>query len=574
MKITRQGLRYIADSKYSEKDVLKNGGFKWDAILKHWYTTDSRIAEKFASYCDDDIRDAIKKLRDEKEKVIESSLATSADIEIPAPENLKYLPFQKAGIKYMCERKNTLLADSMGLGKTIEIIGYMNINPDVKKVLIICPASLRLNWLKELNKWLINKNLTMSVIKGGVNYTDADIVIINYDVVDDHYETISKIEWDLLVCDEAHYMKNYKAKRTQHIVGYYNSKNPEKSIAPINAKRNIFATGTPILNRPIELWTLAHFLDRKMFSSVIYFKKRYCGSEQTRYGTTSNGATNTKELQEKLRSTIMIRRLKEDVLKELPPKTRQVIEIPANGCASLIKKEQDMYSKHQEVIETLRVAVELAKASDDINDYIEAVNALKSASSVAFTEMAKIRHEIGIAKIPYVIEHIHNALESSNKIVVFGWHNDTISAIENQFKDICVKIVGDTTLEKREEAVTKFQTDDNVKLFIGNIKAAGVGITLTASSHVIFAEAEWVPSNLTQAEDRTHRIGQTENVLIQHLVLEGSLDSYMVQTVVEKQAIIDKILDNYEIEDYVLPEKASEKPATGTATKSDIEKES
>ena len=238
----------------------------------------------------------------------------------------------------------------------------------------------------------------------------------------------------------------------------------------------------------------------------------------------------------------MIRRLKKEVLKELPPKYRQVIEIPPNGNSAIVARERARMAEIEARLEDLKVAVELAKISDDPKAYADAVKNLRSAVMVSFDEMSRVRHETALAKVPDVVTFLKDAV-SNHKVVVFAHHRDVIEQIKDAFGDAAVILYGGMSEKVKNENIDKFQNDDNVKLFVGSIKAAGVAITLTAASHVVFAELDWVPGNMTQAEDRCHRIGQTDNVLVQHLVLEGSLDAHMAYKLVEKQEVIDKALD-------------------------------
>ena len=282
------------------------------------------------------------------------------------------------------------------------------------------------------------------------------------------------------------------------------------------------------------------------------------------------GSANLHELQTKLRGCIMIRRLKADVLTELPAKRRAVIELSQNGAAKAVKAEQEGWAEYQDLLEDLRTRVELAKASDKAEDYEAAVEKLKKAASAAFTEMAKLRHATAVAKIPYVIGHINDSIEGGKKVIVFAWHKDVINALEVEFGERAVSVTGDTPMARRQDAVDRFQTDPECWVFLGNIQAAGVGLTLTASSHVIFAELDWVPGNVTQAEDRAHRIGQKEMVLVQHLVLEGSLDAKMARTIVQKQIVIDQALDKEREEIPVTPTDAREHGATENTSRDKI----
>ena len=439
---------------------------------------------------------------------------------LPAPDGLEYLGYQRAGISacidYLDRSAGALIADEMGLGKTIQAIGVVNASPDIQRVLVVCPASLKLNWRNELGKWLTRK-LSVSVFP-----KEADITIIHYDIVSKLSE---QSQYDLLILDEAHYVKNPKAARTKHVQA-------------LRARcQNVLAlTGTPILNKPIEIWPILQMVAPEQWdpagvvkgkslaagcgAGFFRFAKRYCNAHQEYHGRTSHwefgGHSNLEELQERLRTTCMVRRLKADVLKELPAKRRQVVSI-GNGC-------------HDE-----------ADYGDLGDDY---ETAHKRVMSIAFEDISRVRHEQALRKLPAAIEHIRGCLESSDKIVVFAHHHDVIAQLAAEFADMgCVTLTGESPIAARQEAVERFQTSADCRIFIGSIGAAGVGITLTAASHVIFVELDWVPANLSQAEDRCHRIGQTESVLVQHLVLDGSIDAKMCKLIVEKQNVADMALD-------------------------------
>lgn len=473
----------------------------------------------------------------EGEKNIVKSRASDAKIEIPSPEGLDYYPFQKAGIQYGLDKQAVLIADEMGTGKTIQTVGIINSDKSLKKILIICPATLKINWKKEIERWL-TRDLSITIVNGSKQVDPANITILNYDILTKHHDFIHKTKWDLLVVDEAHYLKNHRAKRTMEVVG-------ENGQNSIEARRKVFLTGTPLLNRPIEGWTIFSYLSPDTFRSFWKYANRYCNAQNNGFGWDFSGASNLEELQTVLRGHFMIRRLKKDVLKELPPKIRQVITLPTNGCASIVKQEGETATKYQDKLEEIRMRAELAKINEDEAGYREAIEELSLESLSMFEEMAKIRHELALAKVPNVCKHIENVLEETNKVVIFAHHRDVVEKLSENFKDISVKVFGGMSSKQKDEAVTRFQTDDNIRVFIGNIKSAGVGLTLTASSHVIFAELDWVPANITQAEDRCHRISQTESVLVQHLVVDGSLDVQMAQAIVDKQAIIEKALDTF-----------------------------
>jgi len=464
--------------------------------------------------------------------VAEASRATDAAIDLPRPAGLNYLPYQKAGVAYgldcWAHKRGVLIGDEMGLGKTIQAIGLINCTPSIKSVIIVCPNTLKLNWARELKKWLV-RPMSVEVQYSNKPFSRADIVIVNYDVVHKFLTDLSNRDWDLRICDESQYIKNPKARRT-------------KSTLAIRAARKAALTGTPIENRPIELWPVLNDLDPSAWPKGGFFQyaRRYCAAKQNGFGWDFSGHSNEAELQHRLRSSIMIRRLKKDVLKELPAKQRQVIELDTAGCQELLELEESMVSEREAALVELRARVELARAGESREDYAEAVHALRSGQGAAFEDMAELRHKVAEAKLPQCLAFIEDAMESG-KVIVFAHHLDIVAGVVAKFPQAAV-ITGNTPAPKRMEQVDRFQNDPECNIFVGNL-AAAEGLTLTAGSHVIFVEMQWVPGKHAQMEDRAHRIGQKDSVLCSYLVLEGSLDAHMSRTIVEKLNVIDACLD-------------------------------
>ena len=556
MQITKKGTQFIADSTFQEKDILKAARWRWNPDIKKWWTDDVAKAAKLVEFADEDTKDELEAIAKERIEKLNASSAKDAKISVPAPKGLEYMPFQRAGIAFGMGRDNVLIGDEMGLGKTIQAIGLINAS-EAKRVLIVCPASLRLNWKNELENWL-TADLSIGIAQGK-KYPTADVTIINYDIIHTHADALRAQEWDVMIADEIHYCKNEKARRTQFTLGYTKSEKKNGNwedvvkVAPIPAKKRVFLTGTPIANRPIELWPIVNALG--VFDNFWGYAKRYCNAHKNQWGWDFTGSSNLSELQEMLRTEVMVRRLKKDVLTDLPAKIRQVIEIPANGASAFVTAEREAWDEWEDKITDLRAAVELAKASDDPADYEQAINALREGLQVAFGEMSKMRHETAVAKIPHIVNHLEEVLQEKDKVVVMAHHHSVIDGLSEELSDAEIKhvtLTGKDSLTARQAAVDAFQEDAEVKVFIGSIQAAGVGITLTAASHVIFAELDWVPANLSQAEDRCHRIGQTDSVLVQHLVLEGSMDANMAKKIVEKQHVIDTALDK-DIPEFKIP---------------------
>lgn len=551
------------------KDTPKAAGFWWHGPARDcqrglercgacaagvewaWWTPYPDKATALIEYADA----ATRALLSPRAESIQASRATdNTEVEIPAPDGLAYLPFQKAGIAFAMKRRSTLFGDEMGLGKTIQALGCVNTDPSVKNVLVVCRASLRLNWMREAQRWLVRPfSFCLPAKSDETIPPTASFVIVNHDkLVGAKGEALRgqlmARDWDCLIIDEAHDLKNPKAKRSQVCLGKEAKKKQNEPAEPglvSKAKRVLILTGTPLVNKPVELWGLVHACAPEEFPNFWGFAKRYCNATQGRFGWDLSGASNLQELQNRMRSTFMVRRLKKDVLTELPPKRRQVIDLALNGAAAAVQAENEAWEEQEEEVEAAKAEVELAEASGDAEEYKEAVARLHDRVRVAFTEISLKRHATALAKAPAVLDHVLGIMEEgAEKVIIFAHHKDVIAKIEEGLAEYGVrKIVGDTPMEERQANVDSFQTDPAVRCIIGSIGAMGVGLTLTASSTVIFAELDWVPGNVTQAEDRAHRIGQTMPVLVQHLVLDGSLDSRMAKVLVAKQEIADRALD-------------------------------
>lgn len=472
------------------------------------------------------------------------SRATDADINVPAPDGLSYLGYQRAGIAFGFERPAVLIGDEMGLGKTIQAIGILNACPDFKRILVICPASLKINWHRELTKWLVRKR-PIFIADSKVCPSLADgIVVINYDILRKHESLLRETEWDVLIADEAHYLKNPKAQRTKAVFGERATEKEKRNggadVPGITAKKRILLTGTPIANRPVELFPLISYLDPITWSNFFKFALRYCAAQQNGHGWDFSGSSHLDELQDRLRSTIMVRRLKKDVLTELPPKRRQVIEFPATGdLAAIVRQEEDQ----AEEMEAMEAAVELAAASSNPEDYENAVTNLKKGVKACFEGLSTLRLETGRAIIPLALEHLREIVEETGKVVIFGHHKEVLAAVKAEFGDAAVMIVGDTPMAERQANADRFQKDPTCTCIIGSFGAMGVGWTLTAATNLVTVEQDWVPGNVSQAEDRIHRIGQRGSVLIQHLVIEGSIGATIMKRMIAKQDVIDRALD-------------------------------
>ena len=514
---------YWLKAGFTDRHKIQKAGFNWNRPKGLWFTTDPMIAFAFVdSAVDEETR---KRLTDQMETMnacIGQSRAGKTTRDFKAPKGLKYFEFQKAGIAYALERDSTLIADQMGLGKTIQVIGVMN-ETRPKRTLIICPATAKINWQRELEKWLANFTLT-GVVYGKNPWPNHPITIINYDILARFHAQLHKPVWDLVVVDESHYLKNPDTIRTLEVFGRKSKKRPRP---PIRAKRKLLLTGTPIVNRPVELFPSLNYLDPATWSSFWRYAMRYCGAFNDGYGWDFSGSSNLEELMMKLRSTIMVRRLKKDVLQDLPDKIRQVVELPADGRKTVLRVEKAKMKEYKKQVKDLSLP----------------------GNPMVFDSISAVRHETALAKVPAVVDYLKETIALGEKVVCFAWHRDVIDRICEAFdkENIGnVKVYGATRPNVRQHHIDRFQRSEDIRLFVGNIMTAGTAITLTAASKVIFAELDWVPGNITQAEDRCHRIGQKDTVNAIHLVLEGSIDAYMANILVRKQEVIDRALDGKE----------------------------
>lgn len=506
MKLLKVDNWYVWQGGYETKDIPKAAKFRWNADKKRWETNILEYALNLREYAEEPLRSELEGYL----KRYEDSAATDADVNIPAPDGLSYFGYQRAGIAYAMNNPNVLIGDEMGLGKTIQAIGVINAVPTINKIMIVCPASLKLNWKRELSRWLVRDLEVKVITSSNKSKVDADILIVNYDILT-RLSWLHTLNCDLLIADECHYLKNPKAQRTMIFTTIRE-----------HAERLILLTGTPILNRPVEMWNLLRLL--KFDMKEWYYYTRYCGASKEN-GWDKSGATNMEELQVKLRREVMIRREKAQVLADLPPKTRQIIYLDPENYLDVLDAEQKFLSM------------------DEVSNYTvyeDGVLALHEPSTRHISEMAKLRHATAMAKVGEVIAHAKTVLESTDKVVIFAHHQDVIAALYEAFQNEAVALVGGMSAALKDNAVYAFQNDPRIRVFIGSIQAAGVGLTLTAASTVIFAELDWVPANLTQAEDRCHRIGQFGNVLVYHVVVDGSMDAMLAKRIVAKQDIIDR----------------------------------
>lgn len=458
---------------------------------------------------------------------LKASFKSETEFNPPCPEDCTFRPFQKAGIEYMVTSPfpSFLLSDPPGLGKTIQAIGYANYKR-YKKFFIICPRTLVENWEKELRKWhLLGKDLKIKIIE---NKTDTPK---GYDVYITSYELSTKPEiknlfieekTSLLIVDECHFLRNPATKRTKAILG--------KDGYHTLVKSSIFISGTGVVNgRPIEIYPtiMAACPQAINYQSRTEFWKKYCGGQVNPHTGSPDysGASNIDELGQRLRAYCMVRRDKAKVLKDLPALTVDILRLPEDSNPEAIKN----------IVERLEEFSHAFK-----KDVVK-----KARNDFAFDELSRARRELGELKAPIAAELIKTYLDSGEeKVVVFAHHKEVLKTIAEILKEYGVVVLtGDTKPKDRMNIVVDFQTNPNVRVFLGSLTAAGVGITLTAASLCFIVEGSWVPGDNKQAVDRLHRIGQLNSVRAFFLTFKNSLDEYMLKRHIEKEKTNRGILD-------------------------------
>lgn len=451
-------------------------------------------------------------------KKITSTPELNSSLEIPGLQK-ELFPFQKEGVSFIESRGGkVLIGDEMGLGKTAQALAWLQLHPELRPVVIIVPASLKLNWLKEISIWMQSEQT--HIISGQKAYPlpHKSIFIINYDILPAWVEEFKKADISTIILDESHYIKNSTAKRSKAVIKLCK-----------NIKHVIALSGTPIINRPIEFYNTIKIIEPGLFPSRWKFAHEFCGARHNGFGWDFNGATKTTELHNLLTSTIMIRRKKEDVLKDLPPKIRSVVPLEIENYEEYKFAESDIISWIRE------------------NEGKEKAEKAKQAEVlVAFEKLKQLAIN---GKIKQCIKWIENFLESDQKLVVFATHKKTINLLMDHFNKIAVKLDGSTPADQRQIVVEQFQNDEKIRLFVGNIKAAGIGITLTAASNVCFLELPWTPGEAEQAEDRCHRIGQkASSINIYYLIANGTIEEDIAEIISKKQKVLTAILDGEEVD--------------------------
>lgn len=428
----------------------------------------------------------------------------------------------------------TLIADEQGLGKTCSATAFCNFWK-LSKVLIICPKSLMINWEREWASWTVHTDLVVEKVVSGKPYPkNADVVIINYDICSTFTQEIKKHTWDVVILDEAHYIQNRQTARARFVLGGTRA----SGHGPLAYKKMLLLTGTPC-DRPINLWVFCRLADPEGLGRNYHsFGKRYCNAHETKWSKFDvSGASNLDELNILLKR-FMIRHVKEQVCEQLPAKQKILLPVTSGKLT-----EETLI--HREIQQFKRVNPEEYLDPDDTNfkDMISRLDKNTVADVIqSLADLAKTRQAIAELKLPSVYEFADGILEQGRKVIIFGYHRAIVKALAEHYGEKCVHIIGGMETEERQSAVDRFQNDPNITVFVGQITAAGVGITLTAACDVVFAEIDYRRSAIEQAIDRAHRIGQVNFVNAYFIVLDRSLDARIIETYMKKDSVVRKII--------------------------------
>ncbi len=418
-------------------------------------------------------------------------------------------PHQVEGVAFLLGRRKAILADDMGLGKTRQaIVALREAEPD-GPYLIVCPASVKQNWAREV--FAVEPDAAVQIVAGKEGPNGARWTVVNYDILKTHIAALETIEWKGIVFDEAHFLRNRDSQRSK--LARRLAQTSDKNTGPL-----VYAlTGTPITNRPRDLFPLLQLLAHPMGRSFLSFAKRYCAAYQTDYGWVTDGASNLEELTLELRGALL-RRTKDEVL-DLPPKLRAWTPV-----------EIDRRAGAKEMFQVVQLLMNPGGVRS--RDRVHLLSLL-----------SKARLEIATAKTPSTIELVQSAIDQGEKVIVFSCFAQPLQDIKTHFGHAAVLVTGATPVARRQKLVDSFQNDENVRVFVANIVAGGVGLNLTAASQVLFNDLDWVPANHWQAEDRAYRIGQQRTVNVTYVTAQQTIDDFVATVLEAKSKLIEAVVD-------------------------------
>jgi SWI/SNF-related matrix-associated actin-dependent regulator 1 of chromatin subfamily A len=453
-----------------------------------------------------------------KVAIVQQEKKLAREIDYTPYSNRAPMEHQKVAIEKLLANNKFILADDMGLGKTTSAV-IAALESEAKKILIVCPASLKINWEREIRNYSDRKILIVEGRKWGSTF---DFYIINYDIIknyhttdksedSDDYKLLVNAGFDLAIVDEAHYVSNNTAQRTR-LLNDVLEKIPKVWLL----------TGTPMTSRPINYFNLLKIVDSPLTLNWQTYVRRYCKGFQFKVGNrkvwNTSGASNLDELREQTKSYVL-RRMKNDIL-DLPEKIVTPI---------FVELSSKMYDEEMD---------DFTRISNDNKD--------KETISVTLNRLMKVRQLISYEKIPYTCEIIDRCLEQGKKVIILTNFTMTLDMLHEKYKKNSVTLDGRMSKDKRQDAVDKFQNEKKYQIFIGNIKAAGVGITLTAAEVVIMNDLSFVPADHSQGEDRAYRYGQKNSVLVYYPIFENTIEKVIYNILQKKKGVIDQVMGDGE----------------------------
>ncbi len=446
-----------------------------------------------------------------KSALIKTHIIEEVSIDYSKYDHRPPLTHQKEAIEKLTGSRRFILADDMGLGKTTSTI-IAALETGAKKILIICPASLKINWEREIANYT---DRSVYIAEGKKFSTESDFVIVNYDILKNFHDPkekdnslLFKSEFELVILDEAHMVSNAQAQRTKIINSYV------KTI-----KRVWLLTGTPMTSRPMNYYNLLNIIESPVAQNWMAYAIRYCQGYQFTAGKRKvwnvTGASNLEELRDRTSKQIL-RRLKEEVL-DLPDKIITPVYLRLKS-----KEYEDLMGEYYEWFD---------KNSNE-----------SSSLTVQFSKLMKVRKVISNEKVKQTIEFVENIIDQGKKVIIFTNFTDTLQTIYQHFGKQAVYLDGSCNKVQRQFAVDQFQDNEKITVFVGNLKAAGVGLTLTSAEAVIMNDLSFVPAEHAQAEDRAYRYGQKNNVLVYYPLFENTIEGAVYDILNHKKKIISTVM--------------------------------
>ena len=573
-------------------DVKKNvPGAKWNVAKRVWVTVTANLhqalefAERHNLTIQPGLVEFLTELEAKANELREASRATDADIHVESALPLK--PYQRAGVAYALRTRNCIIGDKMGLGKTVQALAAV-IHDNALPCIIVTTNTGKLNWVREISKFF--PSFSTEVVCGTTSepVAAADFVIINYEIVAARADDLIDINPVGLILDESHYIKNAKPSwRCPECNAKVRSnaktcKDCNKAIVPVerwNVLRGggvmkisraisatgmkILLTGTPITSRPIELIPQLDAIDRLgEFDGRWKFQQRYCGRD-------GQGAFNLVELNEKMRGSFYIRRTLEDVMDEVPALTNapQSVQISTAGMRKYQEIERDVVhylaDRARELAESEAAEKAASALGLDVEDVMERA-AVQAAGRRAYAEKAMraeaaehlvrinaLKTAVSELKYEGAVTWIEEFLNNSDgKLIVFGEHISVVEDLVAHFGDLAVKVRGGVSVEDRDAAQERFQTDPTCRLFIANMDAAGEVLTLTAAYDVAFVEQAWTPTKHAQCVGRAYgRVSDLHPVTAWYLLAPGTIDEDINAMLLEKAKVVDAVTDGIELDE-------------------------